>query len=91
MLNRKRFEPAAVEVAIADGPMGDAPANRVVCQSAEVAVHLPFTHRPDDEVPVVAHTAVGEDLQRLALMGGDEHASDPSSRCSLRAALYNYT
>ena len=68
-LDREALEAALVEVAEADGVVGDAPAHGVgVGEPAEEGGELRRLGRPDDEVPVVAHHAPGQDTDGVTLV-----------------------
>ncbi len=65
-LDGEGFEAALVEVAVADGAVGDAPAHGVgVGEPAEEVGDLGVGGGADDEVPVVGHEGVGEDGERV--------------------------
>jgi len=60
-LNRKRLEPSLVQVAAAGGLMMGMPELGVrLGESAGEARQVAVAARPDDQVPVVGHEAVGE-------------------------------
>ena len=76
-LDGEGFEAALVEVAVADGVMGDAPAHGVsVGEPAEKIGELVVFFRPDDEVPVGGHEAEGEDADGVALVSEEEDAEE---------------
>src|SRR5277367_1271365 len=73
-LDRKAFEAALIEVAIADRAVRHAPAHGVgVRQPAEEIGHLGVGRRPHDEMPVVAHHAPGKNWERDAFVGLDHY------------------
>ncbi len=74
-LDGEGFEAALVEVAVADGAVGDAPAHGVgVGEPAEEVGDLGGGGGADDEVPVVGHEAEGEDGEWDTGVGFEEDA-----------------
>ena len=69
-LDGEGFEAILIEVAIADGVVGGAPAHGVgVGEPAEEGGELAILLWPDDEMPVGGHEAEGKDGDGMALVG----------------------
>ena len=75
LLDRKRFEPALVEMARADVVVMGVPALRVrQGEPGHEARQVPALVRPQDQVPVVGQQAIGQDAHRHLRLGLAEHA-----------------
>ena len=81
----KRLEPALLKVAGTERFVMRMPAHRVrLRQPPQKVGQLPVLKRPQHEMPVIGHHAIGKDLQWKPLVGFDQ---EPLKRLVIRVIL----